>query len=87
MDTLLINKIDPQEAEVEREIFFQIGEMDKNLKALLDAFNACDCVYYGRGKLRYNGLSLRLTTAEIPEVVKVLVEMGLKIYGVYALYT
>ncbi|MBL7575884.1 hypothetical protein SAMN00017477_1891 [Peptoniphilus asaccharolyticus DSM 20463] len=85
-NTLLINKINIQGTDEEREIFFLIGDMDKNIKILLDNFNSVDSKYYGLGKLKYNGMSLNILTSEIPAVIEKLVELKVKIYGVYELY-
>ncbi|WP_455256851.1 hypothetical protein [Peptoniphilus asaccharolyticus] len=85
-NTLLINKINIQETDEEREIFFLIGDMDKNIKILLDNFNSVDSKYYGLGKLKYNGMSLNILTSEIPAVIEKLVELKVKIYGVFELY-
>lgn len=86
MNTLLINKINPQDTGDSREVFFLIGDMDKNIQILLDNFNSVDSPYYGLGKLKYNGMSLIISTDEIPKVIEKLVELKLKIFGVYELY-
>lgn len=86
MDTLLINKIDPLYSEEEHLVFFQIGDMDDNIQIFLDNFNTVSSKYYGKGKLKHNGMSLRIKTSEIPEVINKLVELKVKVYGVYELY-
>lgn len=86
MNTLLINKINPSDSDDEREIFFLIGNMDNNLQILLDNFNSVDSPYYGKGKIKYNGMSLSISTDEIPTVIEKLVGLNVKIFGVYELY-
>ncbi|WP_138159378.1 hypothetical protein [Peptoniphilus catoniae] len=84
--TLLINQLNTLDSGDNRNIFFLIGSMDKVADILLDNFNTVKSKYYGKSTLIYNGMSLNISTDEIPEVVKKLVELGLDIYGIYELY-
>ncbi|MGO1581382.1 MAG: hypothetical protein ACTHWZ_08260 [Peptoniphilaceae bacterium] len=84
--TLLINQIDTIDDYKNRNIFFLIGNMEEATDVLLDNFNSVNCKYYGRSTLKYNGIKLNITTKEIPELVRLLVGLGLDIYGVYELY-
>ncbi|WP_235043767.1 MULTISPECIES: hypothetical protein [Peptoniphilus] len=86
MRTLLINQFDFQTDDTEHKVFFMIGNMDTVRELLLDNFNSLESKYYGKGMLKYNGLRLYITIKEIPEVIKMLVGLGVNIYGIYELY-
>ncbi|CDZ75167.1 hypothetical protein ING2D1G_1027 [Peptoniphilus sp. ING2-D1G] len=84
--TLLINQLNTLDRGDDRNIFFLIGNMNEVTYVLLDNFNTVESEYYGKGTLRYNGMTLNISTDQIPKVVKKLVELGLDIYGIYELY-
>ncbi len=84
--TLLINQLNTLDRGDDRNIFFLIGNMSEVTDVLLDNFNTVESPYYGKGTLRYNGMTLNISTDQIPEVVRKLVDLGLDIYGIYELY-
>ncbi|WBW49754.1 hypothetical protein O6R05_07055 [Peptoniphilus equinus] len=85
-NTLLINEINPDKRQEAHDVFFLIGDMDQHTGVLLDTFNAVDSKYYGKGKLKHNGLSLRIETWCIPEVIETIVNLNIELFGVYELY-
>lgn len=84
--TLLINQLNSTEKGDRRKIFFLLGNMDDIRIDLLEVFNNKDSKYYGKVTFRYNGISIVMSTNEIPAVIRKLVEMGIDIYSVYEVY-
>lgn len=85
--TVLVNRIDTDsDSQTLREVFFQIGNMEENRDKLMDTFNDVDCKFYGRCLFQYNGITLKLTVQEIPQVVSYLVDLNLDVYAVYEPY-
>lgn len=84
--TLLINQLNTTDENDNRKIFFLLGNMEKIRNDLLDVFNKKDSKYYGKITFRYNGISILMSTSEIPDVIRKLIEMNIDIYSVYEAY-
>lgn len=84
-DTLLIKTIEP-DSKGFRNVFFQIGDMQTHREQLLDLLNGSGSPYAGRCMLRFNGVRLQLEAREIPAVLAILSEAGMKVYSVYEPY-
>lgn len=84
--TLLINQLNTTDTGDRRKIFFLLGNMDDIRSDLLEVFNSKDSKYYGKTTFRYNGVSIMMSTNEIPNVIKKLVDMGIDLYSVYEIY-
>lgn len=84
--TLLINQLNTTDENDNRKIFFLLGNMEKVRNDLLDVFNKKDSKYYGKITFRYNGISILMSTSEIPDVIRKLIEMNIDIYSVYEAY-
>ena len=84
--TLLINQLNTADKNDIRKIFFLLGNMDDIRNDLLEVFNKKDSKYYGKITFRYNGISIIMSTNEIPDVIRKLIEMNIDIYSVYEAY-
>lgn len=86
---MLINRINPQDySEEKKKIFFSIGGMDIITveNKILDALDKAEFTKKDNLVLKYNGIQLKVNIQEIPEVVKLLTEEGIKIYSIFELY-
>lgn len=86
---LLINRLDSSDYSQEKKnIFFIIGDM--NLPAvenkLIDVINNSGLVTSEDIILKYNGVELKISTQEIPDIVKLLTKENLPVYGIYESY-
>ncbi len=84
--TLLINQLNLNDIEESKKVFFLLGDMDNIRGTLLDLFNNKNSKYYGKITFRYDGISILMSTSEIPSVIRKLVENGIDIYNVYEVY-
>ena len=84
--TLLINQISVTDSGDSKKIFFLLGDMENIQNRLLEVFNNKNSKYYGKITFRYNGISIIMSTNEIPDVIRELVQMGIDIYSVYEVY-
>lgn len=87
---LLINRLDPNDnSNIKKKMFFLLGGMNfsstetklKEILGKIDYLKKEDIIY------KYNGVVLDITTQEIPNVIKYLMDFNFSIYSVYELYT
>lgn len=84
---LLIDNIDVDRCQEEEvEVFFQIGQMPDVRDRVMDLFNHPDCHYYGKCFFKYDGFSLKMKVKDIPDLLKDLLNKGLRVYSVYQPY-
>lgn len=86
---MLINRLDPENNNDEKKkIFFSIGEMNESKveNKILDILHREGYVQQDNFVLKYNGIELKITTQEIPKVVKLLSKEDIDIYSVFELY-
>ncbi len=84
--TQLINKIDIEEKNAKKNMFFLIGDMETNREKLMDIFNKKTCDYYDSVTFKYNGISLELKTKDIPKAIKNIAMEDIEIYSVYEIF-
>lgn len=86
-DVFLIKKIDPSGTEKEK-VSFLIANMDdpQTKDAVLDTIFHQDFEEIENIVIRYNGIVLDMCPGSIPNMVRLLCEKGVQIYGVYSLY-
>lgn len=87
---LLINRLNPDDnSSLKKKMFFLLGGMkfsstESRLKETLDKINILkkdDIIY------KYNGVVLDITTKEIPNIIKILIERDFSVYSIYEIYT
>lgn len=86
---LLINRINPQDnSQEKKKIFFSIGGMNITTveNRILDALHKKGFIQKNNFVLKYNGIELKITIQEIPEVVKLLAKEDIAIYSIFELY-
>ena len=86
---LLINRINPEDYSKEKKkMFFSIGGMHITAveSRILDALHKEGFIDRDNLVLKYNGIELKITTQEIPEVVKLLIKENVPIYSIFELY-
>lgn len=88
-NTLLINRIDPQDfSNKKKKIFFLIGrlnignEKDKIISILnhIDILEKTDIIY------KYNGVELYIRVKNIPKIIKILSKNDIDIYSIFENY-
>lgn len=84
--TQLINKIDIDEINAKKNIFFLIGDMETNREKLMDIFNKKSCDYFDSVTFKYKGISLVLKTKDIPKAIKNITMEDIEIYSVYEIF-
>lgn len=86
---MLINRINPNDNSKEKKkIFFALSGMDKVEveNKIMDALHKGGFLEEDNLVLKYNGIQLKITSQQIPEVVKLLVKEDVGIYNIYELY-
>ncbi len=87
---LLINRLNPDDNSIlKKKMFFLLGGMnfsstESRLKETLDKINILkknDIIY------KYNGVVLDITTQEIPNIIKILIDGDFSVYSIYEIYT
>ncbi|HLR20650.1 MAG TPA: hypothetical protein VK087_01460 [Tissierellaceae bacterium] len=85
-DVLLINKIDTKNNTEEKKKIFFLLDKESILSKLRDVLKKSDIIDIEDIIYKYNGVELKITTKEIPKIVKLLTEEDILIYSIYEIY-
>ena len=86
--TLLINHLNiDEEFHRQGEIFFLIGNMNLVREHLMNVFNSMDSPYYNKCTFKQDGILLSVEIKDIPNVLVLLIQEGIKVYNVFEVYS
>lgn len=86
---LLINRINPQDfTNKKKRICFIIGGMNvpSMENKLIESLNKSDVLEREDILYKYNGVELKISTQQIPDIVKLLTNNNIPIYNIFEVY-
>ena len=84
--TQLIKKIDIEEKNAKKNMYFHIGDIETNKQKPIEIFNKKTGDYYDSVTFKYNGISIELKTKDIPKAIKNIAMEDIEIYSVYEIF-